>query len=98
MLRDSFFTRQNGDRDNIPNVAIVITDGKSNIRDSETLGVANKTKEAGIRIIAVGVTDAIDVRELRGIASVPSQVITVADFDRLLGQLNQVINQICVTV
>ena len=37
LLRTDFFTTNNGDRTSIDNIAIVITDGKSNERPEQTI-------------------------------------------------------------
>ena len=72
---------QNGDRPNVPNVAIVITDGQSNYDHDLTIPDADIDKAAGITLFAVGVTDQINLVELDGIASLPtaSHVFTSAD-------------------
>ena len=58
-IRDSCFNRAHGDRDNAPNVAILITDGVPT-REVELLhGEVATIKRRGIRIIGVGVTDAV---------------------------------------
>ncbi len=44
----------NGDRAGDPNVAIVITDGRSNIDQQRTLPAAENARRAGIEIYAVG--------------------------------------------
>ena len=37
LLRTEMFTPFNGDRQDVPNFAVVITDGESNINEEETL-------------------------------------------------------------
>lgn len=49
------FTVENGDRIDVPNFAIVITDGQSNVNPEQTLPEAIKTRLAGIQIIVVSV-------------------------------------------
>lgn len=40
-------------------------------------------EQAGIRLIAVGITDEADISELRSIASSSNEVLTVSDFESL---------------
>lgn len=68
-MRSIMFTTQNGDRKNAPNIAIVITDGKSTYDHNLTLPYANEAKRAGITIVVIGVGDLIEQEELDGMAS-----------------------------
>ena len=65
------FTRRNGDRDLADNAIILITDGRSNVVEHRTIPEANRLKDAGVRIVTVGVTHLIDENELRSISSPP---------------------------
>ncbi|KAK6192403.1 hypothetical protein SNE40_003875 [Patella caerulea] len=73
---------------------IVITDGVSN-NMAQTLAVAASAKNMGITVISVGVGGGINVQELTGIASDPSQVIIAEDFDQLTPKLVDVIAMVC---
>ncbi len=44
MLRTIMFTPENGDRIDVPNYAIVITDGESNVNAEDTLPEAIKER------------------------------------------------------
>ncbi|KAK7494669.1 hypothetical protein BaRGS_00014067, partial [Batillaria attramentaria] len=83
-LRTSMFTPENGDRPNVPNVGIVITDGKSS-DPAETVMAARAARDAGIILFAVGVGSKIDVSELDEIATDPdaSHVFTATDYSVL---------------
>jgi Mg-chelatase subunit ChlD len=86
-LKDMYtkmFTAPNGDRPGVPNIAIVVTDGRSNNRPS-TLAEAAKAKALGIEVFSVGVGAGVDVSELNAIASDPDagHVMTVTDFSKL---------------
>lgn len=87
MMRSIMFTSQNGDRRNAPNIAIVITDGRSTYDHNLTLPYATDAKRAGITIIAIGVGDQVDPAELNGIASVDTNgtpiVYQVDNYDAL---------------
>ena len=90
--REQQFTAAQGDRPNVPNVMVVITDGKSSV--NTTIGEAMRAHAEGIHIISIGVTSAVDVFELSRISSPPHQegrnYFTSVDF----AQLGQIIDQI----
>jgi len=82
-LNEIVFKAVNGDRPNAPNVAVIITDGRSN-NNTYTVQQANLAKSLGIHMIAVGV-GLIDTSELHQIASEPTtvNVFNVAHFNGL---------------
>ena len=82
LMRTAVFGRP-GDRDDVPNVAVLITDGQPNEREADTLPEAFRAKQAGVTIVAVGVTDQVNMDQLRQIASNSDDVITVDNFNRL---------------
>ena len=86
-MRTSVF--QNGNRVNVPDVAILITDAASNINPQLTLPEALAAQQAGITIYAVGVSSAINATELQMIASLPrlefNQWWRVPDFGSMAG-------------
>ena len=47
MLRESMFVSSSGDRETVPNFAIVITDGNSNINPEKTIPEAIQARIAG---------------------------------------------------
>ena len=53
-MRSEMFTKQNGDRKKVPNVAVVITDGISNFNSDRTAAEAIKAHVEGIHIFAIG--------------------------------------------
>ena len=65
---------------------MVITDGLSSEK-THTVQEADKLKQRGVEIIAIGIGSGIDRGELTGIASNASLVLHVADFNAI-----QVIN------
>jgi len=73
------FTAEEGDRPKIPNVAVIVTDGRPQDRVAE---VAAEAREKGIEIYAVGVARA-DMTSLRAMASPPFEdhVYLVERFD-----------------
>ena len=65
----------------IPRVAVVITDGQSNVNASRTVLEAQSLRDAGVNIYSVGVGQRVDSTELREIAGSLGQVIRLVDFD-----------------
>lgn len=89
-MRTDMFTPENGDRRDVDNIAIVITDGISNINPKRTIPEAEQARAVGIHIFAVGI-GLTDTRELDGIASKPLEKnrFTVVDFSELNDDLTQ---------
>ncbi|CAJ1051176.1 matrilin-4 isoform X2 [Xyrichtys novacula] len=78
-VMNSAFTVEEGDRPKVPNVAVIVTDGRPQDRVAE---VAAEAREKGIEIYAVGVARA-DMTSLRAMASPPFEdhVFLVESFD-----------------
>ena len=58
LARTRIFNAANGDRPNVPNVIILVTDGKPSDEEA-TRNESALIKDIGIRIIGVGVTDSV---------------------------------------
>ena len=65
------FTEANGDRPNVPNVVVLITDGGHSAEFDPPIPEAEKAHAEGIQIITVGITNQINETELREISSPP---------------------------
>nr|XP_020444254.1 matrilin-4 isoform X1 [Monopterus albus]XP_020444255.1 matrilin-4 isoform X1 [Monopterus albus] len=80
------FSAEEGDRPKVPNVAVIVTDGRPQDRVAE---VAAEARQKGIEIYAVGVARA-DMASLRAMASLPFEdhVFLVESFD-LIQQFGQ---------
>lgn len=96
VMRNTMFTKQNGDRDNVRNIAVVVTDGVSNINSRQTVMEAEKAKIADIHIYAIGV-GLSETEELEQIASAPAEEnkFAVQDFDELHGLRAKVFKEFC---
>ncbi|KAK3581965.1 hypothetical protein CHS0354_023436 [Potamilus streckersoni] len=70
VLRTEFFNEKNGDRPDVPNIAIVLTDGESSNKAS-TVHEADLTRKAGTAIFAIGIGNMVNKVELEEIASLP---------------------------
>ena len=101
ITRSQLFTVESGDRPNIRNVAIVITDGKSTFDSEKTIPIALDLQNDGVDVVAIGITDSIDEAELRDISSPPKlkgqNYFTSPNFQQLEGILDGVLVQACVT-
>ena len=67
----------------IPRVAIVVTDGRSNVNESQTIPEAEAVRAAGIIVFAVGIGNRINMAELNAMASSPNFVSLLSNFDVL---------------
>ena len=97
-LRDSYFTAQNGDRNDIVNVVVVITDGDSNDHDA-TIGGAVYARAGGITVITVGPGSAswIDPHQLNSMSSYPHtrNSLRAADYASLVSLSPLLAGAIC---
>ena len=90
------FTPEYGDRPAVKNIAIVVTDGVSNINARRTIPEAESAKALGIHIYAIGIGLA-DTRELDGIASLPVEEnrFIVKDFSELSTLSKRIFLTVC---
>lgn len=82
--RQEIFNVSNGARDvslGYPRVAVVVTDGRSNVNPSLTIPSAEALHEDGVTVFAVGVGRNINKDELNGIASSERFVIQLSEFN-----------------
>ena len=92
-MRD-MFTVANGDRPNVGNVALVITDGASY---DNAVPEADAARADGIHIYAIGVGRMADTAELEAIANKPSMknVFKVNNYRSLKNLKNEVYAAVC---
>ncbi|XP_061187018.1 collagen alpha-1(XIV) chain-like [Saccostrea echinata] len=85
-MNEEMFFKTNGDRPGVQNICIFMTDGVSNINYEKTIPEAEKAREKGIHIYAIGIA-LKDLREVFGIASQPASlnVFAVDSFVELEG-------------
>ncbi|XP_023932357.1 matrilin-4-like [Lingula anatina] len=100
LMRMDYFLSKNGDRPDVPNVAVVITDGKSR-NQLATKKEAAEAKNQGITMVAVGIGKQYSLNELRNIASdhaeMPGEkmVFTVENYDTLADLKEQISRIVC---
>jgi hypothetical protein len=95
-MHEDMFTEENGDRPGVPNICIIMTDGVSNINYRRTIPEAEKAREKGIHIYAIGIA-LKDLTEVNGIASEPASlnVFAVNTFDELEGLDEKIFEASC---
>lgn len=93
------FIASRGDRPNVRNIAIVITDGVSNENPENTIPAAEAARDAGIDIFSIGITNAVDETEVAGISSAPHQLNQnywlIEDFRKLAEKVDEITTTIC---
>ena len=98
------FNVATGDRPNVPNLAIVVTDGVPfpPERRQPALDEAMALKDTGALVIPIGITDAVDVEFLREMSSPPQlegqNFFTATDFDALNEIRRTVVEGTCETI
>ena len=98
------FNVANGDRPNIANLAIVVTDGVPFPPERRTpaLDEARSLRDTGAAVISIGITDAIDEDFLKGMSSAPQLLgqnyFTATDFSVLNEIQKTVVEGTCETL
>ncbi|NXC46075.1 CO6A6 protein, partial [Penelope pileata] len=80
-------------RENVPQILVVITDGKS---EDAVNQAAKELRQQGIIIYAIGIKDAVQ-QELEEIAETKNRVFFVNDFDSLKHIKREIVQDICST-
>jgi len=80
-----------------PHIAILITDGPSNVREAETVPFAERIRTSNIfqSLLVVGITPQIDSIELKAIAGDPLHVFYSVSFETLNLLRRTLIRTIC---
>ena len=98
-MRTVQFTAGHGDRPGVHNIAIVITDGVSIIEPEKTIPEAQKAQQQGINVFSIGITDKVDVNEVRDISSPPHELnknyFLATDFSNLDEIVQAIFNATC---
>lgn len=97
VMRNNVFSAANGDRPGIPNIAVVVSDGRSNINPSGSLTEAQLAKDANIRMMSVPMGTGLNMAEMNSMSSSPesSNVFTMANEGQLQNVADRVLDQIC---
>ncbi|CAM9642473.1 unnamed protein product [Lampetra fluviatilis] len=94
-VRDAMFAAQSGVRRGLPQVLVVITDGRS---QDDVSAIAQKIQQDGVSVFAIGIADG-DYAELRAIGSLPSErhVFLVEDYEAFRSLEDHLITFVCET-
>ena len=93
-VRTEMFTAANGDRADVRNIAIVVTDGESN---GNPIKSADEARSEGIHIFVIGIGSNLDIDQLKGMANKPAEenMFLVNDFSDLDPIKEQVFEAVC---
>lgn len=95
-LSQAAFTNENGDRSNIPNVAVLVTDGKANMEMAQTLPEAQLVKKRGIYLYAFAIRLSNNA-QFQQISSPPIDrtAIFLPSFDALVSNGPSFVQKLC---
>ncbi|XP_019646188.1 PREDICTED: transmembrane cell adhesion receptor mua-3-like [Branchiostoma belcheri] len=91
-VRRRKFIPTNGDREDVRDVLIVITDGESY---DDVVDPARRAAQSGITLYAVGVGDGVNDRTLEHIAGDSSRVLHVSDYSSLAAIAQELQETVC---
>ena len=91
------FKRYNGDRDGVPNIVVVMTDGLTNVNVRQAIQQSQAAKAEGVEVFAVGVNYKGKPWQLNKVASRPLNrfKLSVDDFDHLPSIRRRLFEAIC---
>ena len=94
---DDMFTAANGDRSDIPNILVLLTDGQPTVNADRTIPEAIKCRIAGVTIISVTIEIAADNIMLQSLTSVPiaTNHLNVPRFDAIGTLTKNVTSAMC---
>lgn len=95
VARTEVFNMDRGDRPDAKNMAVLVTDGQSNINVGRARTEAERARYEGIEIISVGVTVAVDTEELLMIAGAENNVLVALDYVELLTLVDSLVQKAC---
>ncbi|ESO10218.1 hypothetical protein HELRODRAFT_190413 [Helobdella robusta] len=84
-----------GDRNDVPNYVVVITDGESNVNQGQTIPKANIIKNGGSIVVAVGVGYTPNRDEIRGIATSDNYVFYYPPTKTAVEVANSILDKFC---
>jgi len=85
---------QHGDRPNVDNAVVVITDGKSNV-PALTVREASRLRQYSHDVVSIGVGSSFDLHELSAIATDSHHVFSSPTYQQLQNLGSQITNIIC---
>ena len=97
VVRTEVFRNDRGDRASVKNIVVLITDGRTTREIESLYDEACRLKGPGALVFGIGVTNQVDVEELRGVVSSPwfDFYHIVNDFGGLKRKLDQIVQGFC---
>lgn len=97
LMRDSVFQANRGDRRDVPNIVILVTDGESNVQPEMTIPRAQNLKTDGAKVYVVAVGHRVFMNEVNDMASEANdeyvyRVLSTGDVD---AQSSNLLDAIC---
>jgi len=93
-LRTVMFSSINGDRKNVRNVAVVVSNGMQNLRRSEVRSEIEMAKRAGIQVVSVGI-NVLDTENFGQLTANTNNRILVSNFNQLPSQIEKLRTRVC---
>lgn len=97
LVNTDVFSLSGGTRQNVPQILVLLTDGKCTVCTEDLQTAVSPLKDSGVTIYTIGVTENINRTELEIIASEPSKNYTfeVESFSDLKGITNNLHEKFC---
>ena len=95
-MRNEVLTYNNGDRTEVGDVTIVMTDGQSNINEQGTIQQAGLARSDGTLMLAVGIGNNVNRQEIDGITSDTNRAFYASNQDALERVANNILDLICI--
>ena len=97
MLTTDMFTSGNGDRDDVDNVAIIVSDGQSNVNPENTIPQAIRARVNGIHLAVATMENNPNNLELKGIASDPDEenIFNVRRYSQMGDMVDSIVGITC---
>ena len=97
VMRTTQFTPSNGERTGVRNVAVLISDGNSNVDSANTVPEANMARSQGIDVYAIAVGSNPNLPELNDIANDPDSeyVIKLPSLADVESAADSLLEQLC---
>ncbi|KAK7502425.1 hypothetical protein BaRGS_00006378, partial [Batillaria attramentaria] len=93
VVRDTMFTMENGERVDVPNAVVVLTDANSDVGVADTISAAQRLRESGASVFAVGVN--LNYKdELEAISGGSGGSYVLSSFSELGGVKDEIVGQI----
>ena len=101
MMRNDGFSTAGGDRTAVDNIAILVTDGYSNVNRKDTIPEAMAAKQLGVAMYVVAIGDQVDMTEVNSMAGTSSNggpssyVFRVRNDNDLENTAQELTNKLC---